>query len=43
MLELQKHYLVHSVGVNDAPIEHPPTGNTNYVTIVRDDITTFQH
>ena len=28
------------VGVNDARIEHSTTGNTNYVTIVRDDITT---
>ena len=28
------------VGVNDARIEHSTTGNTNYITIVRDDITT---
>ena len=28
------------VGVSDARIEHSTTGNTNYVTIVRDDITT---
>ncbi len=28
-----------SVGVNDARLEHSETGNTNYITIVRDDIT----
>ena len=29
-----------TVGVNDARIEHSETGNTNYITIVKDDVTT---
>ena len=29
----------YSVGVNDERIEHSTTGNTNYVTVVRDDMT----
>ena len=29
----------YSVGVNDERLEHSATGNTNYVTIVRDDLT----